>query len=63
MKFHVARDNNGDLYLFGEKPERSRECWWATAGVDGTYLRLDKTLFPQVTWETEPLPVAVTPIP
>jgi hypothetical protein len=53
----IARDKNNDLYLFGELPKRGNECWWAEAGVDGTYLRLNKSLYPEVTWDTEPLPV------
>jgi len=53
----IARDKNNDLYLFAEAPLRGAECWWAESGIDGTYLRLDKTLFPEVTWDSEPLPV------
>jgi hypothetical protein len=53
----LARDKNKDLYLFNERPQRGKECWWAEAGVDGTYLRLDKALFPEVTWESDPMPV------
>lgn len=40
----LARDKNHDLYLFAELPERGNECWWAVTGIDGTYLRLDKSL-------------------
>jgi len=53
----IARDRNDDLYLFAELPRRGKECWWAESGIDGTYLRLDKTLYPEVTWESEPLSV------
>ena len=53
----IARDKNRDLYLFAELPRRGNECWWAEAGLDGTYLRLDKSLYPEVNWESEPLPV------
>jgi len=60
---YVTRDKNGDLYLFASVPERSRECWWAKSGIDGTYLRLDKEQFPEVTWESEPLPVTIVPLP
>lgn len=59
---YITRDKNGDLYLFGSLPNRSRECWWAESGVDGTYLRLDKTQFPEVNWETEPLAVKIEPV-
>ncbi|MEI6205218.1 MAG: hypothetical protein WCP20_00415 [Desulfuromonadales bacterium] len=58
---YIARDKNNDLYLFNELPKRGNECWWAESGLDGSYLRLDKHLYPEVTWESEPLPVSVTP--
>jgi hypothetical protein len=54
---YLARDINGDLYLFNELPHRGNECWWAESGIDGTYLKLDKALYPEVTWDREPLPV------
>jgi hypothetical protein len=60
--YYVTRDKNGDLYLFAALPERSRECWWAESGIDGTYLRLDKAQFPDVTWESSPLPVKIVPM-
>jgi hypothetical protein len=54
----IARDKNSDLYLFAEAPIKGNECWWAeTGGIDGTYLRLDKSLYPEVTWDSDPLPV------
>lgn len=56
---YVARDKNGDLYLFNSEPQRGRECWWAKSGVDGTYLRLEKALYPEVTWDSEPVPVSI----
>lgn len=57
---YIARDKNSDLYLFNERPQRGKECWWAPSGVDGTYLQLDKTLYPDVSWDTEPLEVKIT---
>ncbi|UFS70561.1 hypothetical protein LPW11_22175 [Geomonas sp. RF6] len=57
---YVARDKNSELYLFDKLPVRGNECWWAETGVDGTYLRLDRALFPEVTWETDPLQVFLT---
>lgn len=52
---YIARDKNNDLYLFNELPTRGKECWWAAKEIDGTYLRLDKSLYPQVTWDSGPL--------
>ena len=59
MQMYLARDKNADLYLFYELPNRGNECWWATSGVDGTYLRLDKSLYPEVTWDSEPFEVSL----
>jgi len=56
---YIARDKNNDLYLFNELPDRGNECWWAPSGVDGTYLRLDKSLFPEVTWDSGLLKVEI----
>ena len=56
---YIARDENNDLYLFSELPKRGNECWWAPSGVDGTYLRLDKLLHPEVTWDSGPLKVEI----
>lgn len=56
---YVARDKNNDLYLFNEAPYRGKECWWAASGVDGTYLRLDKSLYPEVAWDSEPLKITL----
>ena len=54
IEMYIARDKNNDLYLFTDMPERGNECWWAPMGVDGTYLRLDKSLHPEISWESEP---------
>lgn len=56
----IARDKNNELFLFSELPRRGNECWWDKSGVDGTYLKLNSSLFPEVTWETEPLSVSIT---
>jgi hypothetical protein len=57
---YIARDKNSDLYLFTDLPHRGLECWWASSGIDGTYLRLDKSLYPEVSWDTEPLAAELT---
>jgi hypothetical protein len=59
---YIARDKNNDLYLFKELPNRGNECWWAPSGVDGTYLRLDKSLYPEITWDSEPLKVEISTV-
>ncbi len=59
---YIARDKNNDLYLFNELPTRGSECWWAPSGVDGTYLRLDKSLCLEITWDSEPVKVKITTV-
>ena len=54
---YLARDKNNDLYLFYERPHKVRDCWWADSQLDGSYLKLDKTLYPEVTWDSEPFQV------
>lgn len=60
---YLARDKNNDLYLFNELPHRGNECWWAESGVDGTYLKLDRSLYPEVTWESAPIHVGLVVTP
>ncbi len=59
---YIARDKNDDLYLFNEQPNRGSECWWAPSGIDGTYLRLDKKQYPEITWDSEPIWVQISPV-
>jgi len=56
----IARDKDRHLYLFNDVPRRGTECWWSEKGVDGTYLRLEDSLYPEVTWDSEPLSVMLT---
>lgn len=56
---YLARDKNGELYLFNEIPRRGTDCWWAEKEVDGTYLKLDSGLYPHISWETEPVFVSI----
>ena len=50
----IARDENGDLYLFKKKPYKIEYCghgYWIN-GVSRSHIS-DKTLFPEVKWEDE----------
>lgn len=57
----VARDEGGDLYLFEKKPHRSRsvglDVWITDSSED--YIHVDSSMFPQLTWEDEPLEVTM----
>lgn len=59
-KLWVARDNNGELYLYNEKPEcyNDSKVWFAC----GICAQLDNNLFPDLTWEDEPLEVELRPL-
>lgn len=58
-KLWVARDNNGELYLYNEKPEyyNGSKVWVA----GGICAKLDNNLFPELKWEDEPLEVKLRP--
>lgn len=53
----VARDTDTrNLYFYNRKPIRM-SCMWSTSqGL----LPLDPSLFPDLTWESDPLPVTIT---
>ena len=58
-KLWVARDNNGKLYLYNEKPKyyNNLEAWF----VGGICAKLDNNIFPNLTWEDEPIEVELRP--
>lgn len=61
MKAWIARDSmpfESDLFLyFGEIPERKDFAWIST---NGDFVPLDKEMYPEITWECEPVEVEVT---
>lgn len=58
-KLWVARDNNGELYLYNEKPEYyNKSKVWSAGGICA---KLDNNLFPELTWEDEPIEVVLQP--
>ena len=46
----VARDYDGSLYMYSDKPKKISDFWHA-AGVG--YMKLDDSLFPEVQWSDE----------
>lgn len=46
-EIYFARDEDGDLYIFFDKPIRENSIW-----EGGLYRRLNKKLFPFITWES-----------
>lgn len=60
-KMFAARDETGKLFLFNNKPERDNSeqygYWYAS---DGEFvLNIDENLFPNLTWDDEPLEVTM----
>ena len=52
-KFWVARDNNGSLFAYEDKPERydNQKEWFS-----GKFLTsMENSFFPDLKWEDEPL--------
>ena len=53
MIIWIARDKNGELFLYWEKPTR-RKTIFGTPGAFGA-IRLDSILYSEVTWENSPV--------
>lgn len=57
-KYWVARDKNGKLCLYETKPERDYDVkTWQS----GRFCQMPKHLFPDLTWEDEPIEVEIRP--
>lgn len=62
MKIWIARDKDSRLYLFDYKPIRDEDDTqfiYDDTYIDSPififgYIEIDKTLFPEVTWENSP---------
>lgn len=52
MDYYVARDEDGELFLFGGYPHRMLESWYYADSI-----MIDSNLFPEITWESEPVKV------
>ena len=51
IEMWLARDKNGTLYLFTQKPSKMNDRW---AGILGTRRGdLPRTMFPEVKWSDE----------
>lgn len=60
MKLWIARDKDGELCLYRNKPElvkieeNTNEEFWQDSSNDGYYCYLDSSEFPEVTFENSP---------
>ena len=64
IKGWVARDKDGQLCIFydGDKPHRG-ECnswWYPEYCLEGDCMTIDDDMFPDLTWESEPIEVELT---
>lgn len=48
VKVWIARDRNGSIFAFSERPNKYK-CYWAFAPS----MQLDKSIFPSVKWEDD----------
>lgn len=69
----LARDKDGDLYLYTHKPHKNTdptfdtESWCTPDFVDDNddiinAAEINPKFFPEVTWDTEPLEVELVPV-
>ena len=58
LQGYIARDKNGKLILGRRKPTREyrTDSWW---GYGQCMVLLDAGLFPDITWENEPVEVEI----
>lgn len=57
----VARDEDGELYLYKDKPLRGSEQWRENPALITGLIELRKELFPEVQWsDDEPTKVKIT---
>jgi hypothetical protein len=52
MKLWIARDKNGELYLYNTRPKKLSRFFGYNSGYDS--MLLDESLFPEVTFENSP---------
>lgn len=57
MALYIARDKNGDLYLFDKKPYEYGGCW--ITGKSGYCLLLPRDMFPKITYIDGPKKVSL----
>lgn len=57
----IARDFDGSLYHYSEKPLRDENNdQWATPNSEVSYGELPPKMFPEITWDDEPRKVEIS---
>ena len=63
MKFWIARDPDGSLWMYDDEPILSEYGWWRVRRKTDSEIKPDKPLhdwyFPEVTYENSPQQVEV----
>lgn len=57
IKGWVARDENGQVWLYAQRPFRNHTVWTTDKGR--YFIRIYDTLFPSLRWEDEPIEVEI----
>lgn len=47
----IARDKDGDLWLFRKKPQEQNAGFWSVESITDVIISLLKQIFPEVQWE------------
>ena len=50
---YVARDRDGDLYLYKKQPVKYSESWQLSSDNPHDFYKIDSSLLPEVKWEDE----------
>ena len=53
MKAFIARDLNGELFLYTPNPPIKERTQWILSSVSDKTCIMDDSLFPEVKWEDE----------
>jgi hypothetical protein len=56
LQLYVARDRDGSLFLYGDKPTRNMHF----SSWDGSFIKIEDESFPNLDWKDEPQLVNVT---
>ena len=68
MKFYIARDENGDLFLFNHLPKRANGLYVPDKAtmpyeiVTYNAMQIDSKMFPEVTWGTGVMEVEINQV-
>lgn len=52
---YIARDRNGALWLYSEKPHREKDRFWFSDSTN--IMQINSEEFPQLRWIDEPIKV------